>query len=356
MKIFIFLFLTSLTILLFIYKDGEKVISPNLKNLSNKVTTSPSFATEGKKLEKSIFVPYWSIQGEIDKEFDPVIYFGITPDTKGINREDQGYLKIEKFIKKIGNQRRFLTVRMTDQKINFKVLDDKSLQKKIIKESVQIAKKYSFNGIVLDIEISSLYFESVVKDINDFSIDFYSSSRENNLNYSVALYGDTFYRLRPYNVSTLSKNSDKIMIMAYDFHKSRGNPGPNFPLFGREKYGYDLAKMIHDFKSKVPPEKITVILGMFGYDWMVDDKGQPLDTAKPLSTNEIKNTFISKCSFKSCSSVRDKESFETKINYIDFNNNKHIIWFEDEDSAEQKADYIRQNGIDSIGFWAYSYF
>lgn len=274
--------------------DNSNVISPE-----SKLKSIPQKIIKSQKLERSIFVPYWAISGKIDKEFDPVIYFGIAPDTNGIDKEDQGYLKIEEFIKKVGkDQKKFLTVRMTDQKINYKILGDKSLQKKIIEESIALAGKYSFDGIVLDIEISSLYFESVVKGINDFSIDFYNSSKKNNLNYSVTLYGDTFYRLRPYDVSFLSKNSDKIMIMAYDFHKARGNPGPSFPLEGKNIYGYDFKSMINDFTKKIPREKIVVVFGLFGYDWMTDEKGKSINNGVPLSKNEIENKFIKKMCIK----------------------------------------------------------
>ena len=82
------------------------------------------------------------------------------------------------------------------------------------------------------------------------------------------------------------------MIMAYDFHKVKGNPGPNFPLNGKETYGYDLQKMTDDFLQFVPPEKLTIIFGLFGYDWVIDDKNNALQSGEALSYLQIKQKFL----------------------------------------------------------------
>ena len=137
------------------------------------------------------------------------------------------------------------------------------------------------NGIVLDLEIAAIPFDSLVKKINKFTGTFYSASKKNNLTFSLTLYGDLFYRARPYDVKTLALNADSIMIMAYDLHKARGNPGPNFPLIGADKFGYDLTKMTDEFLQSVPPQKITVIFGVYGYDWLVTKKNSRSKQPKP---------------------------------------------------------------------------
>lgn len=348
---------------LFIYKknnfEEKKIVSPNIhKFSSNKKETISEIPL--KEIQKSIFIPYWALNSDKKLEiydYQKIIYFRIATNEKGIDKEDIGYRRLKTFSDLSGNfSKKYLAIRMVNSSLNLKVLKNKNLQLEIIKQSIDLAKENSFKGLVLDFEISALSFESVIKDINEFYKKYYDLSKKESLEFLFTIYGDTFYRGRPYDVGYLAGNSDGVLIMAYDFHKYKGNPGPNFPYSGKEIYGYDFKTMIKDFSEKVPAEKITVILGMFGYDWIVDDKNQPVNTAKSLSFGEIKNKFPDKCEFKNCSSIKDKESLETKINYFDFNNNKHVIWFEDEDSAEQKADYIRQNGVNSVGFWAYSYF
>src|SRR5207249_3980016 len=120
-------------------------------------------------------------------------------------------------------------------------------QEKVITQAIKLSKDNSFKGIVLDLEITAIPFDSLIKQVNIFTNSFYKAAKKNALSFSITLYGDTFYRIRPFDVKTLVQNSNNIMIMAYDFHKVKGNPGPNFPLNGKETYGYDLQKMTDDF-------------------------------------------------------------------------------------------------------------
>ena len=113
-------------------------------------------------------------------------------------------------------------------------------------------------------------------------------------------YGDTFYRLRPFDIKTLSKNADFFMIMSYDFSKSRGNPGPNFPLRGKEVYGYDMTQMIDDYLRYLPSDKTSVVFGLFGYDWIVDDKNKAVLQGDAKTYLEIDKEFLTNCRYKDC--------------------------------------------------------
>lgn len=172
----------------------------------------------------------------------------------------------------------------------------------------------------------------------------------------MTLYGDNFYRSRPYEVAKLAEIADEIMLMSYDFHKSFGEPGPNFPLNGREKYGYDFKLMVSDFTQVVPPSKLSVIFGMFGYEWIVDDKGRPLKSATAVTLNQINDRYLPECTLKDCKITRDNESAETTITFLDDQNRKHIIWYEDTESMALKEKFIQQHGISKIGYWAYGYY
>lgn len=337
-------------------KTPPFVISP-LGDIPRSTTIKPSVSSKVSNFKQSLFVPYWSIGTENIQGYDELIYFGISANENGIDKKDKGYTNISQFLKITNKvEKKFLTVRMTDSKINSLVLEDKILQSKIIGESINVAKDNLFDGIVLDSELSSLSFESVIKKINSFVDDFYSSSKQNNLIFKIAIYGDTFYRFRPYDIKFLGGHADEILIMAYDFHKARENPGPNFPLKGKEIYDYDFTKMIDDFSKSVPKEKLNVIFGLYGYDWMIDDKNQSIGQAQALSLEQIKNKFLNECDFKDCLVKRDNVSSETKITYTDNNSQRHMVWFEDMESVEKKKEFLISQGIYSTAFWAYSYF
>jgi len=317
------------------------------------------------KEKKSIFVPYWiNFAQPLDiTDYDRVIYFGLDVTEYGVNKTDAGYNNIEKFAAQVDGQEKYLTIKMLNNETNSIILKNPSSWQKIIDDAVNIAVNYRFNGLVLDLEMGSLLFDDLVKRSNQFVQYFFNHAKGQNLRFALTVYGDNFYRRRFYDLAKLSRNSDEIMIMAYDFHKSSGEPGPNFPLGGREKYDYDFRLMIEDFSRAVPYEKLTVIFGMYGYDWAVDEKKRPIRPAKALSLAEIKKQFIESCQWQDCVIKRDPLSRETEVNYIisEMNGNfanlyYHIVWFEDEQSVEAKTQYLLEKGIGGIGYWAYGYF
>lgn len=180
----------------------------------------------------------------------------------------------------------------------------------------------------------------------------------------MTIYGDALYRVRPYDVKELSPHVDQIYIMAYDFHKSRGEPGPNFPLtrsprrrFGeagrsesegghKKEYGYDFQTMIADFTQIVPREKITVLFGMYGYDWTLGAQGKPLKAATAVPLLEIDTG----------GAIINPNSKEKYIEYLDDEGYEHVLWYEDHESVNVKIDYLKTQGIGRVGYWVWGYF
>lgn len=305
----------------------------------------------------SLFVPYWTLGTSFsDTAYDKYLYFGVTPGAKGINEDENGFNKLEDFTSEVPDgKHKLLVLRMLESDNNLAILKDKQKQKQLIAETNTLAYENGFDGVVLDLELSAIPFDSLIAQIRNFNADFYAAAKRSGLSYGVTIYGDTFYRLRPFDVKAIGQNADTIYIMAYDFHKSRGNPGPNFPLNGKNTYGYDMAAMSDDFLKFVPKDKLTVVFGLFGYDWEVDGKGNAVSHGEALTEQEITGQFIADCKFDRCNYNRDSESKETSVRYSD-NNKAHIVWFEDIESVKAKESYLRGKGITSFSFWANSYF
>ncbi len=307
--------------------------------------------------DRSLFVPYWTLEEGVGSGYSKLIYFGITPASAGIDKNDEGYAGIDNFMANAETDgERLLTVTMTNSSENSEILNNLSKQEAIIDQSIAIAREKGFSGIVLNLEMSAIPFDSLVQQISDFSGKFYQSARQNRLKYYVAVYGDNFYRVRPFDVKSISEKSDGVLVMAYDFHKSRSNPGPNFPLRGKDVYGYDIESMIDDYLKLVPAKKLTVIFGYFGYDWVVDRNDKATGNGEASSYQEIKGQFIDDCKFRNCRLVRDSNSMETEIRYTDSAGRNHIVWFEDTESINEKKKLLKKKGISSFSFFANSYF
>jgi len=381
---FIFIFILILGVYFFIRLskdrsfDKKKLIKTPIPT---KFIPSPTLKSEKKinKTIRSIFVPYWSYFDPgtySNQRFDRYLYFGITANHSGVDKNDTGYLKIDEIVNQESNQKNWwLVLRLLNDGLNQKILQDEELQEKIIQETLIILKEKGFDGLVLDLEIFTLFNSDIKDKINNFVEKFYTQIKNNYKLFSLCLYGDLFYRKRPYDLEFLAKNTDEIFIMAYDFSKTIGEPGPNFPFDLGHKYNYSFKKMIDDYLNFVSSERLTVIFGMYGYQWNVDENKRPISQAKALNLKEIKKTFYKNtletnglfdCQLKNCLIKRDRFSKEIEIDYFftsstpDENGiyrlDYYVVWHEDEESVRIKTEYLKEKSINSISYWVYGYF
>lgn len=324
---------------------------PGQSNISKK--------NEPQEKRNYLFVPYWTLgQEDIQEEFSPtLLYFGISVNENGIDREEDGFYNLNRFVNLApSDSEKILVIRVVNKELASKVFEDKNLEKKIITESIDIAKEYGFDGIALDFEFSAISFPSVVGRINSIYSNFYKESNKNNLSFISIIFGDTYYRARPYDIKFISNNSDKIIVMAYDFHKANGNPGPNFPLGEKNIYGYDFKEMVEDFAQDADFKKLVFAFGLFGYDWEVDEKGNSKAQAEALAYIDIKNEFLNSCQEIDCRITTNKNSQEANVSYIDNEGEKHVVWLETPASMQEKIKYLQGLGFNQTAIWAYSYF
>ncbi len=306
--------------------------------------------------ENIIVVPYWTFTSSLNiQNYDSIIYFGITISEDGVDTLEDGYNKLSQFSELVPDDKKtYLTLRILGENATGDILENASFQKEIGTQTASIANSYGFDGIVVDFETSAFGFKSTEKKITNLYKNLNGEIKKENLEFLVTVFGDTYYRARPYNVREISLLSDRVIIMAYDFHKARLNPGPNFPFSNKEKYGYDFVTMIDDFKKDVAHEKIVVALGYFGYDWKMD-KGVSVGLAEPLSLNQVEARFVDNCEYNNCKKETNKDG-ESVIYYEDNEGFDHEVWFEDEESVGKKIEFLNSKGINQIGFWAYSFF
>lgn len=340
-----------------------KTAIPKKIDVSSVVAENPIQLGEPKT---SIFVPYWSLSesdapfsspSDINRPIDTAIYFSISATTSGINKTNTGYSNLEDFASRsAATPNTLLTISMVDDDINNVVLESSEAQEKIISQAVVVAKEHGFDGIILDLEVGGFAGKVVNTQILQFTKRASEIVKKSNLSFAMTLYGDSFYRSRPYSIELLSPHVDQFYIMAYDMHKLWGTPGPNFPAKGADIFGYDMQTMIRDMLKFTTRDKLTVIFGLYGHDWTVDEQKRPFTAAKTLTNSQIQKKFIDSCEMKNCIIKRNPYALETEINYIDEKAHYHIVWFEDADSVSQKIGLLKENGVNSVSYWAYSYY
>lgn len=355
MKRIIFVTVFVLVLSAWFYLSGAGEQEQNTYTAISPTLITPEKPVPSEITDTMVFVPYWNIPSEnLTLDYDTLIYFGVTPDTDGSLKDDAGMTQVDRFIQNTSAEKnRYLTIRMLDTETNISILENAQAQQKLFAEVDNLVNTYDFDGVVLDLEMSVIPFSDTQQDISTFVESLSTALHKEGLTFMLTLYGDTFYRSRPYDVSFLGTQADGILIMAYDFHKSRGEPGPNFP-FDR-KGEYDFQQMVQDFSKNVDPEKITVIFGMYGYDWTLGAQGLPLKSAQAIPLHEIESDILPGCN-GDCKVATDANSQETRVTYSDDDGYDHILWFESEGSVEVKKRYLEEQGIDSVGFWVWGYY
>lgn len=369
------------------FKETQKTDDSDMQNDSENninVTIPEKFNPP----EGSVFIPYWKVDnvGAKKSAFEllpssmshssirNIIYFGASPQSNGsITVSEPGYAGISKFARffeladfasdgaSISEEknptRTLLTIRMLDESINEDILTSAAAQEVLAAESIQLLKSHNFDGVVLDLEHSVLPTTDTVQNISSFISSYAQKLHSNNLYVAVTIYGDTFYRQRPYNVKKIAENVDEVMIMAYDFHKSYGEPGPNFPFSSGNLYDYDFVSMIEDFLQVVPSKKISVIFGLYGYSWTVDSENRPVKPAKASTLSEIENTILPNCT-SACNYRQDelsKEGYIEDARLTQTSGYKSVVWYENAQSVKAKTGYLSTRNIHSVGYWAFGY-
>ena len=342
--------------------------SRSTKNIQTKTIPSVLPHVQSFQMQKSIFVPYWNstITSE-DESYIHYYYFGIRPTREGKIDTDAGLNSIS-LVTTIPSKKKKLVLRMLDSTITEVILKDKTVQKTLVSAVRNILTENTFSGLVLDLEVPFTLQADKEKQITEFVQQMCTGIKANYKSCSMLVYGDFSYRKRPYDLKKLSQYTDKILLMAYDFHKAGGEPGPNFPFDSGStispslraspsniNYGYDFKQMISDAVALVPKEKIEVVFGMYGYDWTLNEQGTPLKGANALSLNGIR-ALISNDKLQITNQSQITSSKEKNIEYLDKDGRKHVIWYEDEESAQIKTNYLQGQGISQVSYWAYGYY
>ncbi|MFH0773789.1 MAG: glycosyl hydrolase family 18 protein [bacterium] len=343
------------------YIPEKKHSTPQQNAYSHSVSPSPKTSFPP---TQSLFIPYWASRiSKEDKLYDAYYYFGIRPTKEGGIENEAGYQNIFQ-VDTIPKQQKKLVLRMLDSSITETLLTVSSAQKTLISELRSILAQKAFSGLILDIEVPFTLQANKRGQITKFVQLICTAIKTDYKTCGMLLYGDFSYRNRPYDLAAIGKITDTILVMAYDFHKAGGEPGPNFPLDRRNPqgeggfvdYGYDFKTMIQDVVSLVPKDKIEVVFGMYGYDWTLNEQGTPLKIAKALSLKEIEIKLQSPSFAKATKGKQISNSKEKNILYVDEEGRRHVIWYEDEESVAIKTKYLLEQGIRQVSYWAYGYY
>ncbi|WP_026677271.1 glycosyl hydrolase family 18 protein [Fictibacillus gelatini] len=133
--------------------------------------------------------------------------------------------------------------------------------------------------------------------------------------------------------------ADFVVLMTYEWGWSGGPPMAVAPI-------PQVRKVIDYAVSVIPREKIIIGAPLYGYDWTLPyKKGGPF--AKRIAPQEAMDMAI-----KERAKVQfDNTSQAPYFYYTDKNSKKHVVWFENEQSAQAKFNLVKQYHLLGTAYW-----
>lgn len=260
-------------------KPASEMISPLVRNssvLSQK--TRQDYEVFG-------FAPYWNFSKFDNIDFSvltTLAYFGVAVEEDGdLNKNDNGYKMFKSNeatdlfnrAHKSGT-RVVLTLTQMDNGSIRQLLNSQDAQEIAIDQSIHEIKNRGIDGINVDFEYTGDPGQDYRNKFSDFVSRLTQRTHDevSNSKVTVSVYASSVKNPKIYDIASLSKSSDGIFMMAYDFATTSSDTAiPTAPLRGYKegKYWYDISTAVDDFLTQMLPDKLILGLPWYGYNYAV---------------------------------------------------------------------------------------
>lgn len=195
--------------------------------------------------------------------------------------------------------------------------------------------------------IEQLYSEAKKNDYSGFNIDFEAIDKKDQ-DALTAFMGELYRKFHAnglqltedvpaqddaFDYGALANVTDRMIVMLYDEHYQSGKPGPIASISWFENALEQL---------DIPPEKLIVSLGSYGYDW-IENSNQSADTVTFGDIMEMAHNSRLNIQW-------DKRSQNPYMRYKEGEDN-HIVWFLDGASVYNQLKISMENGARGVALW-----
>lgn len=336
------------------------------------------------KYEVFGFAPHWTINKLDNVDFNvltTLAYFGVGINTDGSMDQDAGYEvfysdKATELFQKAHNHgtRVVLTITQMDNEEIKLFLDSPDAQEKAVKETVEMVKERGIDGVNIDFEYMGDPGDSYRNKFTAFveKLTHHMHEEVPNSHVSVSVYASAVKDIKLYDIAAISKATDGIFMMAYDFATTGSDHViPTAPLNGYKegKYWYDISTAVDDFLAHMPAKKLILGLPWYGYNYPVSEPSvkAPKDTGYYTYyywRGRRYSRFIGRegAAAQTYTLAKDNNPAEMegwdeygKVGwkaYKDAAGLWRMIFIDDKRSLAIKYDFAKEKNLGGVGMWA----
>lgn len=225
------------------------------------------------------------------------------------------------------------------------VLTEPSASQIAVQNIIRIIRENNYDGINIDIEIFKSSDRDYTPEMSGFT-QFIKELSEGMKPIGKKLDVCLVPLVEPptdvaqiYDYKTICGFADRVVIMTYDYHRKGTSPGPVAPLPWVE----DNIKAA--LAAGFLPQQLSVGIPCYGYNW--PDQGTACDIATMKDVSEL----IEK------KGLSVKWSDDWKSPYLQYSspNGLREIWFENDQSIEEKINLIKKYQLAGCSMWRLGY-
>jgi spore germination protein YaaH len=179
----------------------------------------------------------------------------------------------------------------------------------------------------------------------------------------VSTFADSFIRSRVTDVEELSKVSDALFIMGYDFHRPTSDTaGPVAPVGGADVHAeYDITTMLADYLASSPPNKLILGVPYYGYNWVVEKNSSYAKRIEGtddigFSQSQIYADIMADVAELAPTVLWDDLGQVPYFTYVSpSTGSTRQVYFENKESLRIKYSLAKEYGLAGVGIWALGY-
>ena len=225
-----------------------------------------------------------------------------------------------------------------NRQVTSKLLRNRHVQKRVIKNLVKIARQQELLGFQLDFEnIDPDEINLYTRFVNEAAKKLHRDGRV----LSVAVV-PRFVGSRPgqwsaaYDYSALARASDFLTLMAYDNYSRLGGPGPIA--------GYDWVRNAIEYaRSRVPTDKLLLGIPLYGREWTKERRGFQARTLPYPETQALLDRL----------SLKPRWDEQRRSPWFEYQTSgtTRRVWYEDARSIREKLKLVEQFHLRGFAAW-----